>query len=79
MATGARTDMGIVPRLVTEHHLRARCDRPADVLATSLARRSVLCGLISAQSAVLERNIVVRRTTEVTISGLLARRRKEDA
>ncbi|WP_191297797.1 TetR/AcrR family transcriptional regulator [Lentzea cavernae] len=34
-----------------------RGDRLADLLATSLTRRPVLCDLISAQSTVLERNI----------------------
>ncbi|MGI5503975.1 TetR/AcrR family transcriptional regulator [Lentzea sp. CA-135723] len=34
-----------------------RADRLADLVATSLARRPVLCDLISAQATVLERNI----------------------
>ncbi|GGQ85494.1 TetR/AcrR family transcriptional regulator [Streptomyces flaveolus] len=36
---------------------RERGDRLADLLATSLARRPVLCDLLSAQGAVLEQNI----------------------
>ena len=36
---------------------RERGDRFAELLATSLARRPVLCDLMSAQSTVLERNI----------------------
>ncbi|SDK54537.1 transcriptional regulator, TetR family [Lentzea albidocapillata subsp. violacea] len=36
---------------------RERGDRLAELLATSLARRPVLCDLISAQATVLERNI----------------------
>lgn len=35
----------------------ARCDRVAAVVAASLAARPVLCDLISAQAAVLERNV----------------------
>ncbi|MGX1135696.1 AcrR family transcriptional regulator [Streptomyces glaucescens] len=36
---------------------RERGDRLADILATSMARRPVLCDLLSAQGAVLEHNI----------------------
>lgn len=42
---------------------RERGDRLADVVATSMARRPVLCDLLSAQGAVLEHNI----STEVGI------------
>ncbi|MFI6874552.1 TetR family transcriptional regulator [Streptomyces sp. NPDC050400] len=42
---------------------RERGDRLADTLATSMARRPVLCDLLSAQGAVLEHNI----STEVAI------------
>ncbi|MEV0621848.1 TetR family transcriptional regulator [Nonomuraea sp. NPDC050404] len=47
----------------TEGTSRARGDRLADILATSLARRPVLCDLLSAQTAVLEHNI----STEVAV------------
>ncbi|MEV6201150.1 TetR family transcriptional regulator [Streptomyces sp. NPDC051771] len=42
---------------------RERGDRLAEILATSLARRPVLCDLLSAQGAVLEHNI----STEVAV------------
>lgn len=42
---------------------RERGDRLADILAASMARRPVLCDLLSAQGAVLEHNI----STEVAI------------
>ncbi|WLQ67945.1 TetR family transcriptional regulator [Streptomyces sp. NBC_01201] len=42
---------------------RERGDQLADILATSMARRPVLCDLLGAQGAVLERNI----STEVGI------------
>lgn len=42
---------------------RERGDRLADTLATSMARRPVLCDLLSAQGAVLEHNI----STEIAI------------
>jgi AcrR family transcriptional regulator len=41
----------------SEGAARARGDRLADLLATSMARRPVLCDLLSAQGAVLEQNI----------------------
>ncbi|MFJ4467700.1 TetR/AcrR family transcriptional regulator [Streptomyces sp. NPDC089424] len=48
-----------------------RGDRLADILATSMARRPVLCDLLSAQGSVLEHNI----STEVGIRHKYAARR----
>ncbi|MGW5002723.1 TetR family transcriptional regulator [Streptomyces hydrogenans] len=50
---------------------RERGDRLADLLATSMARRPVLCDLLSAQGAVLEHNI----STELGIRHKRAARR----
>ncbi|MFF1285793.1 TetR/AcrR family transcriptional regulator [Streptomyces sp. NPDC058299] len=50
---------------------RERGDRLAETLATSLAKRPVLCDLLSAQAAVLEHNI----STEVAIRHKHAARR----
>ncbi|WP_318200252.1 TetR/AcrR family transcriptional regulator [Streptomyces sp. SCL15-4] len=51
-----------VAELLNEHAAsegttRERGDRLADLLATSMARRPVLCDLLSAQGAVLEQNV----------------------
>ncbi|GGN06054.1 TetR family transcriptional regulator [Lentzea pudingi] len=45
------------PVAASNGSVRERGDRLAELLATSLARRPVLCDLISAQATVLERNI----------------------
>jgi len=55
--------------------LRQRGDHLATLLATSLLRRPVLCDLISAQSAVLERNV----STEVALRHKRASARVIDA
>ncbi|MFJ9712104.1 TetR/AcrR family transcriptional regulator [Streptomyces sp. NPDC101234] len=54
---------------------RERGDRLAELLATSMAERPVLCDLLSAQAAVLEHNI----STEVAIGHKLAARQSVEA